>query len=45
MDDRDAHPDGEADPADVVGGLVAHRLRDGVLALGRGRVRIRFWLG
>ena len=44
MDDRNAHPDGEADPADVVGGLVAHGLRDGVLALGRVLVvvRVRF---
>ena len=48
-DDRQAHPHAEADPADVVLGLVAHGLRDGVLALrvdgvgvrGRGRVRLR----
>ena len=48
-DDRQAHPHAEADPADVVLGLVAHGLRDGVLALrvddvgvrGRGRVRVR----
>ena len=43
-DDRQAHPHAEADPADVVLGLVAHGLRDGVLALGRVLVvvRVRF---
>ena len=46
-DDRQAHPHAEADPADVVLGLVAHGLRDGVLALrvdgvgGRGMGRVR----